>query len=44
MTPKNGNRFSERVMLPQKSMTPKNGNRFSEKVMLQKKMFLGGTA
>jgi len=35
MIPKNGNRFSEKIMLPQKSMIPKSGNRFSEKIMLE---------
>jgi len=35
MIPKSGNRFSEKIMLPQKSMIPKSGNRFSEKIMLE---------
>jgi hypothetical protein len=43
MVPKSGNRFSEKIMLQQKSMIPKKpapgldpggGNRFSEKIML----------
>jgi len=38
MIPKSGNRISEKIMLPQKSMTPKSGNRFSEKIMLQQKV------
>ena len=37
MIPKSGNRFSEKIMLQQKSMIPKSGNRFSEKIMLQKR-------
>ena len=36
MIPKSGNRFSEKIMLKQKSMIPKSGNRFSEKIMLKK--------
>jgi len=32
---KSGNRFSEKIMLQQKSMILKSGNRFSEKIMLQ---------
>jgi hypothetical protein len=36
MIPKSGNRFSEKIMLQQKSMIPKSGNRFSEKIMLEK--------
>ncbi len=35
MIPKNGNQFSEKIML-KKSMIPKSGNRFSEKTMLKK--------
>jgi hypothetical protein len=35
MIPKSENRFSEKIMLQQKSMIPKSGNRFSEKIMLQ---------
>jgi len=31
---KSGNRFSEKIMLQQKSMILKSGNRFSEKIML----------
>jgi len=37
MIPKSGNRFSEKIMLQQKSMTPKSGNQFSEKIMFQKR-------
>jgi len=37
MTPKSGNRFSEKIMLQKTSMIPKSGNRFSEKIMLQQK-------
>ncbi len=37
MIPKSGNRFSEKIMLQQKSMIPKSGNRFSEEIMLQKR-------
>ncbi len=37
MIPKSGDRFSEKIMLRQKSMIPKSGNRFSEKIMLQQK-------
>jgi len=32
---KSGNRFSEKIMLQQKSMILKSGNQFSEKIMLQ---------
>ena len=28
MIPKSGNRFSDKIMLQQKSMIPKSGNRF----------------
>jgi len=34
---KSGNRFSEKIMLRQKSMILKSGNRFSEKIMLQQR-------
>jgi hypothetical protein len=37
MIPKSGYRFSEKIMLQQKSMIPKSGYRFSEKIMLQQK-------
>jgi len=37
MTPKSGNRFSEKIMLQQESVIAKSGNRFSEKIMLQQK-------
>ncbi len=37
MIPKSGNRFSEKIMLQQKSMIPKSGNQFSEKIMFQKR-------
>jgi hypothetical protein len=37
MIPKSGNRFSEKIMLKQKSMIPKSGNRFTEKIMLKQK-------
>jgi len=32
---KSGDRFSEKIMLRQKSMILKSGNRFSEKIMLR---------
>jgi len=37
MIPKSGNRFSEEIMLKQRSesMIPKSGNRFPEKIMLK---------
>jgi len=35
MIPKSGNRFSEKIMLRQKSMIPKSGNRFSGEIMLR---------
>jgi hypothetical protein len=35
MIPKGGHRFSEKIMLQQKSMIPKGGHRFSEKIMLE---------
>jgi len=38
MIPKSGNRFSEKIMLQQKSMIPKSGNRLSEKIMLKQKV------
>jgi DNA-binding winged helix-turn-helix (wHTH) protein len=37
MIPKSGYRFSEKIMLKQKSMIPKSGYRFSEKIMLKRK-------
>src|SRR6516165_11894792 len=37
MIRKSGNRFSEKIMLHQKSMIRKSGNRFSEKIMLHQK-------
>jgi hypothetical protein len=37
MIPKSGYRFSEKIMLHQKSMIPKSGSRFSEKIMLHPK-------
>jgi len=34
MIPKSAQRFSDKIMLPAKSMIPKSGNRFSDKIML----------
>jgi hypothetical protein len=33
MIPKSGHRFSEKIMLGQRSMIPKSGHRFSDKIM-----------
>jgi len=35
MIPKSRDRFSEKIMLRQKSMIPKSGNWFSEKIILK---------
>jgi len=35
MIPKSGYRFSDKIMLKQKSMIPKSGYRFSDKIMLK---------
>jgi hypothetical protein len=40
MIRKSGNRFSEKIMLHQKSMIRKSGNRFSEKIMLHQKSMI----
>jgi hypothetical protein len=37
MIRKSGNRFSDKIMLKQKSMIRKSGNRFSDKIMLKQK-------
>jgi len=37
MTPKSAKRFSDNVMLKNKSMTPKSVKRFSDNVMLKNK-------
>jgi hypothetical protein len=42
MIPKNGNRFSDKIMRNEKTrMIPKSGNRFSDKIMLKEKMGFG---
>jgi hypothetical protein len=40
MIPKSGYRFSDKIMLQQKSMIPKSGYRFSDKIMLQQKSMI----